>query len=152
MKRSIYCRLPLVLTVWLASLNVQPTKSQESATTPGSNILTLDTAIRMAWTNNPEIRVLTAEVRMAKGETITVKNWQNPDLSVAPGYRQFRDSSDKQFHGNFGLEQTIEWPGKRAMRKAVAEKNVAIRQMALEGYRTQLAIQVRKAYFSLLAA
>jgi cobalt-zinc-cadmium efflux system outer membrane protein len=80
----------------------------------------------------------------------TTKTWQNPEISVAPGFKTVRDSSDTQFHGDFGLEQTFEWPGKRALRRAVAEKNVAMRQLAVAGFRSQLAIQVRRAYFTLL--
>ena len=149
MKRENYCHLALLLAAVLSGASASPAKAQASNSVPP---LALETAIRTAWTNNPEIRVLTADIRMAKGEAITAKTWQNPEISVAPGYKQFRDSSDKQFHGNFGLDQTLEWPGKRALRQAVAAKNVAVRQLALEGFRTQLAIQVRKAYFSLLTA
>ena len=36
------------------------------------------------------------------------------------------------------------------MRRAVAEKNVALCQLALDGFRSQLAIQVRRAYFAVL--
>lgn len=149
MKRENYGHLSLLLTVVLSSANALPAKAQAANSVPP---LALATAIRTALTNNPEIRVLATDIRLAKGESITTKTWQNPEISVAPGYKQFRNSSDKQFHGDFGLSQTIEWPGKRALRKAAAEKNVTVRQLALEGYRTQLAIQVRKAYFSLLAA
>ena len=149
MKRENYCHLALLLAAVLSGASASPAKAQAANSVLP---LALETAIRKALTNNPEIRVLTADIRMAKGEAITAKTWQNPEISVAPGYKQFRDSSEKQFHGDFGLNQTIEWPGKRALRKAAAEKNIAVRQLALEGYRTQLAIQVRKTYFSLLAA
>ena len=114
-------------------------------------MLTLDAAIRLALENNPEIQVLSADIASARGEVTTVKTWQNPEMSVAPGFKSVRNPSDTQFHGDFGLEQTFEWPGKRALRRAVAEKDVAVRQIALAGFRSQLAIQVRRAYFTLLA-
>lgn len=57
-----------------------------------------------------------------------------------------------EFHGDFGLEQTIEWPGKRDLRRAVAEKSVAMRQLALAGFRSQIGIQVRRVFFTLLAS
>ena len=120
----------------------------ELATT---NALTLDAAIRMALADNPEIRVLAADIASARGEVTTVKTWQNPEISIAPGFKSVRNPSDTQFHGDFGLEQTLEWPGKRALRRAVAERNVGVRQLALAGFRSQLAIQVRRAYFTLLA-
>ena len=151
MKRKISCGLPLVLTVALVGASALPASSQETAA-PGTNVLTLDAAIRLALTNNPEIRVLTADIAGARGEVTTARTWQNPEISVAPGFKSVRDPSDTMFHGDFGLEQTFEWPGKRALRKAVAEKNVVVRQLALDGFRAQLAIQVRRAYSTLLAS
>ncbi len=152
MKRNIYCRWPLLLAVALGSAVAFPISGQETNATSATKTLTLDSAIHLALANNPDLRVLAAEIAAARGEVTTAKTWQNPELSVAPGYKQFRDSSDKQFHGDFGLEQTFEWPGKRALRRAVAEKNVAVRQLALDGFRSQLAIQVRRAYFTVLAS
>ena len=111
----------------------------------------LDAAIRQALVNNPAIRVLAADIAAARGEVTTAKRWQNPEISVAPGFKTVREPSTTEFHGDFGLEQTFEWPGKRALRHAVAEKNVAVRQLALDGFRSQLAIQVRRAYGTLLA-
>ncbi|MBI3427897.1 MAG: TolC family protein [Acidobacteria bacterium] len=126
-------------------------KGQETNAVPGTNVLTLDAAIRYALDSNPDIRVLSADIASARGEVTTAKTWQNPEVSVAPGFKSVRDPSTTEFHGDFGLEQTFEWPGKRALRRAVAEKNVAVRQLALAGFRSQLAIQVRRAYFTVLA-
>jgi cobalt-zinc-cadmium efflux system outer membrane protein len=150
MKRTNFCSLPLLLAVALGSTTAFPAKGQETNSAPGTNGLTLDAATQLALANNPEIRVLTADIASARGEATTAKTWQNPEVSVAPGFKSVRDPSDTQFHGDFGLEQTFEWPGKRALRRAVAEKNVAVRQFALAGFRSQLAIQMRRAYFTLL--
>ncbi len=151
MKRKIFCSLPLLLAVALGSAMTPTAKSQETKAAPSTNVLTLDAAIRLALADNPDIRVLAADIASARGELTTAQTWLNPEISVAPGFKSVRDPSDTQFHGDFGLEQTFEWPGKRALRHAVAEKNVAVRQLALAGFRSQLAIQVRRAYFTLLA-
>jgi len=151
MKRWNFCSLPLVLAVALGGAIAFPAKAQETNATPGTNVLTLDAAIRLALDNNPDIRVLAADIASARGEVTTARTWQNPEISVAPGFKTIRDPSVTEFHGDFGLEQTFEWPGKRALRRAVAEKNVAVRQLALAGFRSQLAIQMRRVYFTLLA-
>ncbi len=151
MKRKICCSLPLVLAVALGSAVAFPAKGQDTNAVPSTNVLTLDAAIRLALENNPGIRVLAADIAAGRGEVTTAKTWQNPEVSIAPGFKSVRDPSDTMFHGDFGLEQTFEWPGKRALRRAVAEKNVAVRQLALAGFRSQLAIQVRRAYYTLLA-
>jgi cobalt-zinc-cadmium efflux system outer membrane protein len=145
MKQWNFCSLPLLLAVAIGSANAFPVKGQ------GTNALTLNAAIQLALAGNPEIRVLAADIASARGELTTARTWQNPEVSVSPGFKTINNPSGTEFHGNFGLEQTLEWPGKRALRRAVAEKNVALRQLALAGFRSQLAIQVRRAYFTLLA-
>lgn len=150
MKRSIFCCLPLLLAVALGNAVAFPAKGQDSPVAPAPEGLTLDAAIRLAQADNPEIRVLSAGIASARGELTTAKTWQNPEISVAPGFKSVRDPSDTQFHGDFGLEQTFEWPGKRALRRATAEKSVTVRQLALVGFREQLAVQVRRAYFTML--
>ena len=150
MKQWNFCGLPLVLALVLRSAVALPAKSQETHFAPSTNVLTLDVAIRLALENNPDIRVLSADIASARGEVTTAKTWENPEISISPGFKTIRDPSDTQFHGDFGLEQTFEWPGKRALRRALAEKNVDVRQLALAGFRSQLAIQVRRAYFTVL--
>ena len=145
MKQWNFCGLPLLLTVALGSTVALPAKGQDT------NAFTLDAAIRLALADNPEIRVLSADIAVARGEVTTTRTWQNPEVSISPGFKTIRNPSTTEFHGDFGLEQTFEWPGKRALRRAVGEKSVAVRQLALDGFRSQIAIQVRHAYFTLLA-
>ena len=152
MKRKIYCSLPLLLAVALGSTVVFPVKGQDTNAASGTNSLTLDAAIQLALADNPDLRVLAADIASARGEVTIAMTWQNPEVSVAPGFKTIREPATTEFHGNFGLEQNFEWPGKRALRRAVAEKNVAVRQLALFGFRSQLAIQVRRAYFTLIAS
>ena len=151
MKRQIFLSLPFLLAMAFGRAIAFPAKGQETNSALATNTLTLDAAIRLALEDNPDIRVLAAGIASARGEVTTAKTWQNPEVSVAPGFKTIRHPADTQFHGDFGLEQTFEWPGKRALRRAVAEQNVAVRQLALAGFRSQLAIQVRRAYFTLLA-
>lgn len=156
MKRRIYCRLLLLLAVALGSANALLAKGQDTNAAPGTNALTLDAAIRLALENNPEIRVLAADIASARGEVITARTWDNPEISGA--YRPGRLSGAGEptrvewVHGALGLQQTILFPGKRTLQRAVADKNVEGRELALAGFRSQLSIQVRRAYYSLLAA
>ncbi len=153
----------LAASVTLASCVAAPPRAAERGD-PGSRAsehrsaddgaFSLEQAIRLASRDNPEIRVLSADIASARGEVTTAWTLQNPEVSVSPGFKRVKDSgpSTTEFHGDFGLEQTIEWPGKRALRRAVAEKNVAMRQLALTGFRSQVAIQVRRVFFTLLAS
>lgn len=153
MKRRNFCSLPLLLAVALGSAVVFPAKGQETNAAPGTNVLTLDVAIRLALENNPELRALEAGVAAARGEVITARTWDNPELTVGAGlFRESGPPATHNAHGDLELRQTFLFPGKRALLRAVAEKNVEARQLALAGFRTQLAIQVRRAFYELLAA
>jgi len=148
MKREKYCHLVPRLVALLVTVSGLSSVAKDSNSIP----LPLEAAVREAWTNNPEIRVLLSDIAAAQSEVTIVTTRQNPEISLTPGMDHTREPSDTQFHANFDLQQTFEWPGKRALRKAVAEKNVALRQLALDGSRSQLAIHVGRAYSILLAA
>ena len=120
----------------------------------GETSLTLDAATAEALEHNPEIRAFSADVAAARGEATTAGTWANPELVVSPGARNVKSSgkTTTEFHSTFEFKQTIEFPGKRSLRRALAQKNVESRQVALAGFRSQLAIQVRRAFYSLLAS
>jgi cobalt-zinc-cadmium efflux system outer membrane protein len=117
--------------------------------------LTLSEAVAEALAKNPELRALSADVAAARGETTTATQWQNPELSVAPGINRTPGADgghDTRFHGVFSLTQTFEFPGKRTLRRAAADKAVELRELALAGFRIQLTIEVRRAFNELLVA
>lgn len=115
---------------------------------------TLEQITAEALRNNPELRSFEASVSAAKGGTRTARTIQNPELSVAPGVKHLSDSANSQseFHGNFELTQLFQFPGKRALKIAIAEKNVQVQKLALEGFRFALAAKVRRAFYELLSA
>lgn len=115
---------------------------------------TLEQITAEALCNNPELRYFEASVSAAKGGTRTARTIQNPELSVAPGVKHLADpaNSQNEFHGNFELTQLFQFPGKRALKIAIAEKNVEVQKLALEGFRFALAAKVRRAFYELLAA
>src|SRR5260221_8483125 len=116
--------------------------------------LRLESAISEALARNPELRVLEADRAAAHGEVITAKTWLNPELTVAPGMRRTSEggTAENEFHGEFSLSQLFLFPGKRALLVAIAERNVELRKLALDGLRYQLATAVRKAFYEQLAA
>ena len=88
---------------------------------------TLESLTADALRNNPELRAFEAGVASAKGGVRTARVYANPELSIAPGAKHIADPNDRltEFHGNFELSQLFEFPGKRALKIAIAEKNVA---------------------------
>ena len=140
------------VTWWLAAgLTVLVWTGAFAEETPA---LTLAAAVAEAQENNPEIRALSADVASANGGLTSAAAWQNPDLTVSPGVRNTKMSgkTTAEFHSTFELKQTIEFPGKRTLRRALAQKNIELRELALAGFRDQLTIQVRRGYHGLLVS
>lgn len=157
MKRNIYVSLATFLVAMVGSAAaLAQTNSPPSAPSPEQrDAATLEVLISEAWTNNPEVRLYEAAVAGARGELVTAKTWNNPEVSFAPGAVRTEESGSPSrtgFHSDFSVSQTFLFPGKRALQKAVAEKTVESRQLALSAFRTQLAIQVHRAFYNLLAA
>lgn len=138
---SNYSFKKLLIAVWLAGASVLHAETLERLTAE-------------ALRNNPQFRVLQGSVGSAQGGVTTAKTWQNPELSIAPGVRQIKENNkvDNLFHGELELNQLFLFPGKRALLVAIAQRNVEISKIALEGYRFQLISAVRKAFYEQLAA
>jgi cobalt-zinc-cadmium efflux system outer membrane protein len=115
---------------------------------------TLEGLTAEALRNNPELQVLEQSVAAAKGGVVTARTFQNPELSVAPGMRRTRrdGGSLKEFHGELALSQLFKFPGKRALEVALAQRDVQVRELALEAFRFQIAAKVRRVFYEMLGA
>lgn len=115
---------------------------------------TLDQLSAEALRRHPQLRALRASVDAARGGAITAKTWQNPELTVAPGFRQTKEAgrTGTEFHGEFALSQVLLFPGKRQLLVALAEGHVALNKIALEAFAFQLTNSVRRAFSAQLAA
>jgi cobalt-zinc-cadmium efflux system outer membrane protein len=117
----------------------------------GGGAVSLDALVAEALARNPEVKVYSAEIAAAKGERRTAGEWQNPEASTETGAKITRD-----YHGNtlgdgilwtVGATQTFEYPGRVTLRKAIANQQVAVAELGLEGFRIALAARVRAAAF-----
>src|SRR5438874_10460388 len=111
----------------------------------------LDALVAEALARNPELNVYSSEIAAAKGERRTAGEWQNPEASTEGGAKITRD-----YHGNtlgdgvlwtLGASQTFEYPGRVTLRKAIANRQIALADLGLEGFRSALAARVRAAAF-----
>lgn len=116
----------------------------------------VDALVTSAMTNNAELKAYEAEVLAAKGQRTQAGLFKNPEVTVEIGGREVRDSENiLQGSGTtFSLTvmQTLEFPGKGTLRKAIANKNVEIAELGLEQFRLSLAAQVRLLAYEYLAA
>ena len=115
---------------------------------------TLDQITTEALRNNPELRAFEQSVAAAKGGVRTARTLSNPELTVQPGLRRTEEGGKTEdgFHGVFALSQLFKFPGKRTLEIAIAQGNVELNQIALEGFRYQVTTKVRRAFYDLLAS
>lgn len=107
-----------------------------------SSIFSLSAAQAEAKQNNPELRLLRAHIQTITAKTRSSKTYlYNPELIYSDGLDR-----------HIGISQTIEWPGKRAFRRAIANHDVTSAQIALSGFEVSLESDVRRAFGELLAA
>ena len=116
-----------------------------------SEATSLDGLVAEALARNPELNVYSSEIAAAKGERRTAGEWQNPEASTEGGAKITRD-----YHGNtlgdgivwtLGASQAFEYPGRVTLRKAIANHQIAVAELGLEGFRAALAARVRAAAF-----
>lgn len=125
---------------------VQAGATAQSAPVEAS-ILTLDKAIELALSTNPELRVVAHAIGVAEGARVQAGLFRNPELSMVREGRQRANSSQ-----TIQLSQPLELGGKRSARIAVAEFD---RTLAVDDQRvvaTELRAAVTAAYFDALTA
>ena len=102
---------------------------------------------------NPEIRFYEAEVAAAKATRTTAGRQPNPELSLQVGNNSIRNADSRSNGLAFSAElaQPIEWPGRLGLRKAIANRDIAMAELGLERFRFHLAARVRVLAFTLSA-
>ena len=128
--------------------------SQEPpAALSSTNALTLDTAIRLALLNNPELRAAGARVDAAAGRAYQAKAWSNPELvlnaedwPVNEG-RGFPDAKQ-----TIGIAQTLPFPGKKSLDRQLGGAGVKLSAAELALRRTEIIRDVKAGFFRVLAS
>jgi outer membrane protein, heavy metal efflux system len=117
---------------------------------------TPQTLVKQALQRNPELNFFVAEIAAAKGAVRTARTVRNPELSTELGY--------KNSHGNSGgasgdgailalsVSQTLEYPGRIALRKAIANHDLVLAELHLQQFRLTLAARVRSLAYASTSA
>lgn len=118
--------------------------------------VTPEVLVEQALSGHPELQMVEAGVQAARGERVEAGAWKNPEISGDVGRKEARDSEDV-LQGNgvaysVQLTQTFEFPGKGTLRKAIADKNVALAELGLEQFRQALRARVLGAAAEWIAA
>jgi outer membrane protein, heavy metal efflux system len=107
---------------------------------------TLEALVAEALTNNVELNLYSGEIAAAKGGLRTAGANRNPEFTAQTGYKTARDNSGTSGSGGtlaLSLNQTFEYPGRIALRMAIANGDIQLAEIRLEQFRISLAARVR---------
>ncbi len=118
--------------------------------------LSLDALAAQAVAKNPEIAYFEAEIAAARGGRKTAGQIANPDVAVQGGGKRVRDLNGAGL-GNgaawsVSVSQIFEWPGRLALRKAVADRQIDLAELGLDEFKTALSAKVRSLAFLVAAS
>ncbi|HEV3081201.1 MAG TPA: TolC family protein [Gemmataceae bacterium] len=116
---------------------------------PDGQPYTLAALQQLAAANSPQLRQAAADVETARGNFIQARAYPNP--TVGWNVQPSNDGSTAGVQGPF-IDQTIKFGGKLKLASAAAEMDLRNAELALRRARSDLATQVRNAYYAVLVA
>jgi len=123
---------------------------------PAMDPITPEALVKQALAKNPELGFYAAAIAAAKGGLKSAGTIRNPEFDTQGGYKNTRDKSgDTLGEGgtwSVSIQQTLEYPGRIALRKAIAQGDVDLAALHLEHFRLTLAARVRSLAYSALIA
>lgn len=107
--------------------------------------LTIEKAISIALNFNPEIKKSSERIIGAEGRRMQLEAYTNPEIVFSR--EGLYGSNREEMETSFRIYQTIEFLGKRKLRKDVGQIEEEIARMELEKVNRIVISKVRKAYF-----
>ena len=153
MKHSFF--LPSFRPLFGLLLLTLAARAQEAAPTE-SGAVSLTAIVSGVVAQNPELKFYEAEIAAAKAGVRGSTTLNNPELSLDLGHRRVRDVSGvlagEGTTWGVSVTQTFEWPGRLALRKAVANRQVELAELGLARFKAALESRARVLAFGLYAA
>lgn len=118
--------------------------------------MTLDALVAEIVARNPERAFYEAEIAAAKAGFKAAGSRDNPAVSLELGRKRVTDPAGvlagEGAAWAVSISQTFEWPGRLALRKAVANRDVALAELGLARFTAALAQHARTLAYGLQAA
>lgn len=105
---------------------------------------------------NPELAFYEAEIEAARAGHRLASTREGPEIALGIGRKRVTDAAGalagEGTAWSVSVSQTFEWPGRVALRKAIADRDVALAELGLERFKAALAGRARTLAFGLHAA
>ncbi len=114
----------------------------------------LDLLVAQSLIENPEIRFYETEIAAAKGGRRQAGIYANPELSTQVGRQSISGpgpgSSAEGASWAVSVVQTFEYPGRIALRRAIANQDIKLAELGLDQFKATLAAQARTLGYDLI--
>jgi cobalt-zinc-cadmium efflux system outer membrane protein len=118
--------------------------------------VTIDAIVAQMVADNPELRFYEAEIEAARAGVRSAGSLSDPELSVSAGRKRAQAASGTLIGEgttwSVSVAQTFEWPGRLALRKAVANGQVELAELGLARFKAALITRARSLTHGLYAA
>ena len=122
-----------------------------------STALSLDALAQDVVTHNPERQFYQRQIETAGVERDAAGRWADPEAVVEFGQRRAQDVTSGAVTGEgltyaVSVVQPIEFGGRIALRRAIADRQVALARIGLQQFDATLAARARSRGYGLFAA
>ena len=118
--------------------------------------MTLDSLVADVVGRNPELEFYRAEIAAAKGGVRTAGQWENPELSADIGSKRVWERGGRPLGDGLAwsvsMAQKFEYPGRIALRKAIANRQLELAQLGLRQFEAGLGARTRALGYAVLIA
>jgi outer membrane protein, heavy metal efflux system len=145
---------PSVVVLFFAAAVALP--AQTAAPVESSAAVSLTSLVGEITTKNPEHQFYQEEIIAAKAGQRFSATLSDPELSFDLGRKRVKDASGGLIgEGNawsVSVTQTFEWPGRLALRKVIANRNVDLAELGLARFENALTARARSLAYGLHAS
>jgi len=118
--------------------------------------VSVDALVAEITTHNPERRFYIEEIAAARAGVRLAARPADPELTLDIGRKRLRDSAGVRIDDgavwSVSVTQTFPWPGRLALRKAIANRQVELAELGVARFDHALAARARTLAFGLYAA
>ena len=123
---------------------------------PENSAVPLPTLVQEITASNPELKFYEAEIAVARARLKGAALRSDPELSLDLGRKRVRDMTGALAGSgaawSVSVTQTFEWPGRLALRKAIANSQVELAELGLNRFQNALVGRARTLAYTLHAA
>jgi cobalt-zinc-cadmium efflux system outer membrane protein len=118
--------------------------------------LAIEALVAEITAENPELKFYEAEIAAARSAARIFTALPDPELSLDAGRKRVRTAAGtlagEGAAWSVSVTQTFEWPGRIALRKSIANRQVELAELGLARFRSALAARTRILAYGLYAA